>query len=461
MGQANRDADPAGMYEGVDGHFYEEQRRDINPVRRWFHNNRYRIANSLLRARYSEGMKLVDFGCGSCDWNAGGLPVTGVDLNEDLLRVGGARGRLAETLVADAADTGLADASVDVVSAFELLEHLAEPQRVVAEMHRVLKPGGTAVVSVPHDTVFSLWRPLFALQVLYQGWLKGDAYYRRRCGHVQRFRPESIAALFAGNGFGVELVFSMRRMSVFLVARKGESCDEVLPAPDVTLILPTLNEAKSLGRVLGLLTGRHPGVTVVVADDGSTDGTREIAERFGPDGVRFLDRSGAETHGLTASVLDAMGRASTPYVVVIDADGQHPPEKVAEVIRLLRSGSNLVVASRVAVEDDWPLPRKCLSYVGTALGKTSLLLRGKRYLSYDILSGFFGASRELLCSVIDEVAHSRGFRPTGYKVLFDLLKLLPRDQELEEVYYRFETRRGGASKLNTTTHLEYLKSVFR
>ena len=52
--------------------------------------------------------------------------------------------------VADLQDTGLPDARYDTVFCTQVLQHLTEPGRAVAEMARVLKPGGKVVISVPH-----------------------------------------------------------------------------------------------------------------------------------------------------------------------------------------------------------------------------------------------------------------------------------------------------------------------
>jgi hypothetical protein len=110
------------------------------------------------------------------------------------------------------------------------------------------------------------------------------------------------------------------------------------------------------------------------------------------------------------------------------------------------------------VEDKWPLLRKILSYCGTLLGKTSLLLRGKNYLSYDVLGGFFGCDLKSWKHVIANDNAKKRFRPKGYKILFDLLKYSPCDLKVEEVYYRFETRKAEVSKINLGVYLEFFKS---
>ena len=52
------------------------------------------------------------------------------------------------------------------------------------------------------------------------------------------------------------------------------------------------------------------------------------------------------------------------------------------------------------------------------------------------------------------------FMLKGYKVLFDFLKVAPRELQVEEVYYKFATRRADVSKINFKVYLEFLKSCF-
>lgn len=111
----------------------------------------------LLELVPREARRVLDLGCGdgflSVMLAKRGHQVTALDL---------ARGRLdkfadkaAALLItqvqASATETGLADASFDAVVSSEVLEHLAEPRAMLAEVVRLLAPGGTFVVCVPND----------------------------------------------------------------------------------------------------------------------------------------------------------------------------------------------------------------------------------------------------------------------------------------------------------------------
>ncbi|MCK4464065.1 MAG: glycosyltransferase, partial [Candidatus Omnitrophica bacterium] len=306
---------------------------------------------------------------------------------------------------------------------------------------------------------FSMWRPLFFLQVLLQGYIFRNPYYRARCGHVNHFSPEKIKKAFTKYGFNVDLIFDMRKFTIFLCAQKNgtHNVPEELYS-DTTIILPTLNEERNISNILECLISRYKDCHIIVADDDSQDGTKKAVLNVGYDNLTFLDRSKGQIHGLTVSVLDAIELVKSKYFVVMDADGQHPYGKVGDIVNLLRFEGGLVIASRVVVEKKWSFLRKLLSYCGTLLAKSSLILRRKNYLSYDVLGGFFGCDLKSWNECVPDGSVKKHFRLKGYKVLFDFLKLPSTNLKMEEVFYKFATRRANVSKINIKIYLEFLKA---
>ena len=100
--------------------------------------------------------------------------------------------------------------------------------------------------------------------------------------------------------------------------------------PDLAIVIPALNEARTIGRVIEM--ARNHG-TVFVVDDGSTDGTGDIARAAGAVVVRHDTNHGYEAtlHDGCAAAVEAGARA----MVTIDADGEHDPELLATFRRLL------------------------------------------------------------------------------------------------------------------------------
>ncbi|MBU0687602.1 MAG: polyprenol monophosphomannose synthase [Candidatus Margulisbacteria bacterium] len=228
---------------------------------------------------------------------------------------------------------------------------------------------------------------------------------------------------------------------------------------DIAIIIPTLNEAQNIEELIQNILRIFPQIKIIVADDGSKDKTQDIVNRIHGknSNITLLDRSKEKIHGLTASVLDGIKIATTPFFIVMDADLQHPPEKIEAFINTLRSGqADFVIGIREKVIGDWPLHRRALSNLGRLMGRWFLLLQGKN--CNDVLSGFFAGKTDLAKNLINQ--NPRRFEPKGYKILFDLIKVAPKNIKIAEVAYAFNERKRGSSKINVKHLLYYFRSFF-
>lgn len=121
-------------------------------------------------ARFEEarGKKVLEIGVGAgsdfVNWARHGAEATGVDLTEHALRLTGERlqreGLRAELRLADAEHLAFPDESFDLVYSWGVLHHTPDTRRAIGEVHRVLKPGGRALIMlyrVPSWTGFALW----------------------------------------------------------------------------------------------------------------------------------------------------------------------------------------------------------------------------------------------------------------------------------------------------------------
>lgn len=227
-----------------------------------------------------------------------------------------------------------------------------------------------------------------------------------------------------------------------------------------TVVIPTINENETIVELAAELLRRYPEARVIVADDGSTDGTREAVKRLAKKNPRvaLLDRSGSSVHGLTASVLDAAGNADTGFIVVMDGDLQHPPERVRAIVSALELGNDVAVGYRTRIGGEWGLYRRLMSKTAEGLGRLLLRVRGAPSCK-DVLSGFFGVKRNLLVNTCTK--RPAAFELRGYKVLLDLLKVLPRETRVADVGYEFGMRMKGKSKIGARHILLYLRSLLR
>lgn len=226
---------------------------------------------------------------------------------------------------------------------------------------------------------------------------------------------------------------------------------------DTTIIIPTFNEEKNIALLIDKIKKLLPKAKIIVTDDGSVDKTQMIARKKGANVVNVLDRTNKPVHGLTISVMDAINLCKTPYFVVIDADFQHPPEKIKEIVDKLRAGAGIIVGNRIKVNKNWSVSRKIISKTAYLLGCLRLMF--KQFPKYDIVSGFFGGRTELAKQVIAK--NYSNFELKGYKVLFDILKYLPSDTRVGKVDYEFGIRQSGTSKLNKKVMFYYFRSLLK
>ncbi|MHA1199613.1 MAG: glycosyltransferase [Candidatus Heimdallarchaeaceae archaeon] len=227
---------------------------------------------------------------------------------------------------------------------------------------------------------------------------------------------------------------------------------------NLTIIIPTLNEEKSIGQLLELLEEISPKINVIVSDDGSKDKTKEIVESHqGNVNTFFLDRKNENIHGLTVSVMDAICECKTPYFMVMDGDLQHPPEVVPDFHKMLNQGFNLVAGNRIEVAGKWGLYRKLMSYTAVLLGRLALAIRRRNKVK-DIMTGLYGSEVNLWKDIINE--NREKFTLEGYKVLFDFLKIYPQKLKIGYVDYVFGTRSSGESKITKKVIWLYFKSLF-
>jgi glycosyltransferase involved in cell wall biosynthesis len=115
---------------------------------------------------------------------------------------------------------------------------------------------------------------------------------------------------------------------------------------ELSIVLPCLNEAATLGECIGAAHAafRALAITgeVIVADNGSSDGSVEIAERLGARVVRVPEK------GYGAALLGGINAASGEFVIMGDADATYDFEAIGPFVEKLRAGHDLVMGNRFA-----------------------------------------------------------------------------------------------------------------
>lgn len=224
--------------------------------------------------------------------------------------------------------------------------------------------------------------------------------------------------------------------------------------PELSLIVPTYNEVDNIATLARRV---HDAVAscaryeLIVVDDDSPDGTAEATRRLGSEyPIRVIVRH--NERGLASAVIHGFAHASGDVLGVIDADLQHPPEMIPDLLQHARNGADVVVGSRYEPgggTENWTRQRLIASKMAKMLAH--LLLPSSKRAS-DPLSGFFLVRKEVIEGV--------ELNPIGYKILLEIL-VRGRVGQVASVPYTFRGREAGESKYGIWEQVNYLRHILR
>ncbi len=230
--------------------------------------------------------------------------------------------------------------------------------------------------------------------------------------------------------------------------RQGRRVWIFLPAYNEELSLPPL-----LNRLAAAMEDAKLDYRVVVVDDGSSDGTLEVARRYAKE-MALSVVVHEVNEGLGAALRDgliwAVEHADEQDVVVsLDADDSHDPVRIAEMVRRIDQGADVVIASRYRPGSEIhgvPWRRRVLSYWGGWLFRLYFPIRGVR----DYTCGF----RAYRAASLNRALQHYGtdlFDQDGFQCMVDLLlklrRLRPRLRFAEVPFILRYDRKAGASKM--------------
>jgi len=215
---------------------------------------------------------------------------------------------------------------------------------------------------------------------------------------------------------------------------------------DVGVILPTYEEAATVGPVLedvaDHLLREHE---LIVVDDSPARATADAVQAADADAT-LIRRGGGD---LGTAVTRGIAETSAECVVVMDADGQHPPRHVPTLADHISAGADMVVGSRHvggSNEASWGVTRYLMSAGASALAWA--LVPDARPLQ-DPMSGFFAVRRQQVAPVLDELD------PRGYKIALEILARAP-IRSVSEVPIAFQPRADGESNTDAGEIKNYL-----
>jgi dolichol-phosphate mannosyltransferase len=210
------------------------------------------------------------------------------------------------------------------------------------------------------------------------------------------------------------------------------------------VVIPTYNERENLGPILDRLHKVLPDVDVLVVDDGSPDGTGELADERAAANERVHVMHRTEKAGLGAAYIAGFrwGLAREYNTIVeMDADGSHAPEDLPRLLDAV-GDADLAIGSRYVPGGavvNWPLNRQVLSRGANVYSQVALGIRTR-----DITAGFRAYRRPVLEKLaLDEV------NSHGYCFQIDLtLRTADAGFEIVEVPITFTEREIGESKMS-------------
>ena len=225
----------------------------------------------------------------------------------------------------------------------------------------------------------------------------------------------------------------------------------------VWVVLPTYDEADNIGPICAAILAALPEATLLVVDDGSPDGTGQLADALAAADPRIRVRHRPAKEGLGRAYLDGFGVAidgGATTVVQMDADFSHDPAALPALIGpIFAKKADLIIGSRYTTGGgvaDWGLARRFVSRAGCLFARTVLRLG-----PHDLTGGFKAWRTTTLAAVPFDGVHAGGY-VFQIEMTFRASRAGAR---IGEVPITFRDRRVGQSKMSRRIIVEALVVV--
>jgi dolichol-phosphate mannosyltransferase len=223
------------------------------------------------------------------------------------------------------------------------------------------------------------------------------------------------------------------------------------------VILPTYDEAENVGPIAAAILDSLPGATLLVVDDGSPDGTGELADALAAADPRVRVRHRPAKQGLGRAYLDGFRIAldgGAERIVQMDADFSHDPAVLPTLLAPLERGdADLVIGSRYTSGGgvvDWGIGRRLISRGGSLFARVVLSLPAN-----DLTGGFKAWRAPTLAAIPFDGVHAGGY-------VFQIEMTFRANRagaRIYEVPITFRDRRVGQSKMSRRIVVEALVVV--
>jgi Glycosyltransferases involved in cell wall biogenesis len=228
-----------------------------------------------------------------------------------------------------------------------------------------------------------------------------------------------------------------------------------LPAPSpatavagrgVWIALPTYNELENLEPLLAAVLNQLPEARVLVIDDGSPDGTGELADRLSSADPRIEVMHRASKNGLGEAYRAGLGwilaQPDCDAIVQMDCDFSHAPDEIRNLLRNVDAGADLVIGSRYVAggtTPGWSWRRRFVSRSGSRFARVVLGLRYR-----DLTGGFKAWRRDFLAELGTDGSYANGY---GFQIEMTW-RARQLGASIVEVPITFRERIAGSSKMS-------------
>jgi len=222
---------------------------------------------------------------------------------------------------------------------------------------------------------------------------------------------------------------------------------------DTIVFIPALNEEANLPAVLTELHEQLPEVDLLVVDDGSTDGTADVARAKGAAILSFGENRGLR-EGVAAGYRYA-GEHGYAFAGRVDADGQHPVTELKRLLELVRADEcDVAVGSRFATGEGYDAYRyepSSSRRLGTAVLRRAMCAALGRPF-HDATSGMYAVNAKAI-PILAEPYES------GAPEVESLLRLREAGLHVSEVPVHMRERASGESRLRGRKAVELVVTV--
>lgn len=267
-------------------------------------------------------------------------------------------------------------------------------------------------------------------------------------------------------------MMSVVESAEMIVAKKINIQSNMEKFPVAVVVIPTYNEAESIGKMIDTLCGdvfpkiKSWNCKLLVVDDTSPDGTYKIVQakqKKYKNLELYLNPTKAGIGGAYVKGFKyAMKDLNADVVIEFDADFQHPPKDIPVLLKEIEDGYDYVLGSRKikggSNPKGWGLKRVFFSEVGGLVARFVLFFPTKMFFKITDPTGGLKASR--VKGFVDTMdmdhLYSRSF---GYKLEF-LYKMVQLGAKVKEIPLQFGLRTKGESKIEPKTAKDIFRSVF-